>query len=95
MLTVLREVDKESDNTVFVTSLQAYDVLSDEKKRQIYDTYGEEGLKGGVPDSGPGAGGFPGGAGPGGMPQGFTFSTGGGPGAFYSFGDGMAPSSSK
>jgi hypothetical protein len=52
--------------------------------------YGEEGLKGGVPE-GPaaGTGAFPG---AGGVPPGFTFSTAGGsggPGAFYSFGDGV------
>lgn len=38
---------------------EAYEVLSDDKRRQIYDQYGEEGLRGG----GPGGmhGGFPGG----------------------------------
>lgn len=45
-------------------------MLSDPKKRAVYDQYGEEGLKGQVPP--PGAGGFPGGIG-GGGPNTFRF----------------------
>jgi len=44
---------------MFKDVAEAYDVLSDKKKRDIYDQYGEEGLKGGVPGGG-GSAGMPG-----------------------------------
>lgn len=40
----------------FKSLAEAYEVLSDKKKRDIYDQYGEEGLKGGVPGGGGGDG---------------------------------------
>ncbi|CAG8452449.1 21410_t:CDS:2 [Cetraspora pellucida] len=75
--------DKEAAEKKFKEISEAYEVLSDKNKRQIYDTYGEEGLKGAPPPDASGA--FPGGFQgfrPGGAT--FTFKTTG-PGGFGGF----------
>ncbi|KAJ2009633.1 Molecular chaperone (DnaJ super) [Coemansia thaxteri] len=79
--------DKEEAEGKFKDISEAYEALSDKQKRQIYDTYGEEGLKGGVPPGGGMGGGFPGGTG-GNFPGGgttFSFSSGGPGGSFAGF----------
>ena len=61
----------EAATAKFKEVAEAYEVLIDKDKRQIYDTYGEDGLKGGMP--GGGGGGMPSGFGSGGFPAGTTF----------------------
>lgn len=90
--------DKNPDNRekaeqMFKDVSEAYDVLSDEKKKKIYDKYGEDGLKNGAGEMPEGA--FPGGAGGmpgGGMPGGFPGGAGGGMpgGSHYTFNSGDA-----
>ncbi|BFZ61507.1 Molecular chaperone (DnaJ super) [Saitoella coloradoensis] len=74
--------DIEGAKKRFQEVSEAFEVLSDSEKRQVYDQLGEEGLKGGF---GPGGGG--GGAGPGGFPEGFPggFGAGGFPGGGTQF----------
>ena len=63
--------NQEEATAKFKEVSEAYDVLTDPQKREIYDQYGEEGLKGGVPPPGTPGGtegfaGFGGGGGGGG-----------------------------
>lgn len=82
-----RESLKETADRRFKECAEAYEVLTDEKKRRIYDVHGEEGLKGGM---GGGPGGFGQGGGGGG---GFSFNFGGAPGGMA--GGGFHPSNAN
>lgn len=79
-----KQQDKNQNNPAaadkFKLISEAYEVLSDPEKRQVYDVYGEEGLKQGAPPPGAGAtggGGFGGGGGAGGHPFGGFGGSGG------------------
>jgi DnaJ homolog subfamily B member 4 len=61
--------DVDNAKRKFQDVSEAFEVLSDKQKREIYDQFGEEGLKGGGPPP-PGAGGFPGFSSAGGFPGG-------------------------
>lgn len=89
--------DVDNAKRKFQDVSEAFEVLSDKQKREIYDQYGEEGLKGAGPPP-PGAGGFGGGfpggfGGGGGSSRSFRFSPSDPNDIFSSFFSGMGGSS--
>mmetsp|Transcript_4494 Transcript_4494/g.7987 ORF Transcript_4494/g.7987 Transcript_4494/m.7987 type:complete len:404 (+) Transcript_4494:53-1264(+) len=73
---------KEQAQKKFIAISEAYEVLSDKKKKKTYDQYGEEGLKGGAPPPGGEDGAAFGGMG--GMPGGFAYQFNGDPHDIFS-----------
>ena len=76
------EAEQKAAEEKFKEAAEAYEVLSDKNKKEIYDRYGEDGLKSGG-GGGPSSSGIvPMGAG---FPGGVFMSSGGGPGVRVSF----------
>lgn len=78
-----RNSGSEEASKKFKEISEAFEVLSDEQKKKIYDQFGEEGLKGGGGGPPPGASGFP--HPPGGSFGGFPPGGGAFPGGTYTF----------